>query len=402
MDTRLEFSQGKAGYVRPKEAMGRRVWPWLVVGLAAIAVLILLREPWKRSGPGPMPFGPPRAGAVQAVAVATAAKGDIPITLTSLGTVTSLATVTVKSQISGYLTDIHFREGQMVSKGDLLAQIDPRPYEASLAQFQGQLEKDQALLDNARLDLDRYQRLIKTDATTKQTLDTAAATVRQYEGAVRGDQGQVEAQKLNLVYCRITSPIEGRVGLRLVDAGNYVTAADTNGIVVVTQLHPISVMFTLPETRLRQLMKRYQAGAKLPVSVYDRSHTEMRADGVLDTVDNQVDTSTGTVKLRALFENADGALFPNEFVNVALLLDTLHDTVTVPAAAVQSGLLGTFVYRVNAGNNTVSVQKIQAGPAADGRVAVLSGLAAGDVVVTDGADHLSDGAKVTIPEALQP
>jgi multidrug efflux system membrane fusion protein len=292
----------------------------------------------------------------------------------------------------------------MVRKGDLLAQIDPRPYEAALAQFQGQVEKDQALLDNARLDLERYQRLIKTDATTRQTLDTQAAAVRQYEGTVRSDQGQVDAQKLNLIYCRITSPVEGRVGLRQVDAGNYVTAADTNGIVVVTQLDPISVTFTLPETSLRKLMKRYQAGTKLQVSIYDRSSTEKRADGILDTVDNQVDTSTGTVKIRALFENADSALFPNEFVNVALLLDTLQDVVAVPAAAVQSGILGTFVYRVNAENNTVSVQKIQAGPAADGRVAVLSGLAAGDVVVTDGADHLSDGAKVTIPgtEASKP
>jgi multidrug efflux system membrane fusion protein len=403
MDTRVNPSRKLDNFVRPDEAKARRVWPWLLLALAAIAVMIVLREPWKRSGPGPMPFGRPAAGAVQTVAVATAAKGDIPITLTSLGTVTSLATVTVKSQISGYLTDIHFREGQMVKKGDLLAQIDPRPYEAALAQFQGQVEKDQALLDNARLDLERYQRLIKTDATTRQTLDTQVATVRQYEGTVRSDQGQVDAQKLNLVYCRITSPVEGRVGLRQVDAGNYVTAADTNGIVVVTQLDPISVTFTLPETSLRQLMKRYQ-GAKLQVSIYDRSSTEKRADGILDTVDNQVDTSTGTVKIRALFQNADGALFPNEFVNVALLLDTLHEAVTAPAAAVQSGILGTFVYRVNAENNTVSVQKIQAGPAADGRVAILSGLAAGDVVVIDGADHLSDGAKVTIPgaEASQP
>jgi multidrug efflux system membrane fusion protein len=404
MDTRVNPSPEADALVRPKNARQRRIWPWLLLVLAAVAGAILLREPWKRTGPGiaPMPSGRPGAAAAQAVAVAAAAKGDIPVTLTSLGTVTSLATVTVRSQISGYLTEIHFREGQMVKKGDLLAQIDPRPYEAALAQVQGQLERDQALLENARLDVERYERLIKTNATPKQTLDTAVAAVRQYEGTVRSDQGQVDAQKLNLVYCRIVSPVEGRAGLRQVDAGNFVTAADPNGIVVVAQLDPISVTFTLPEIHLRQLMKRYQAGAKLPVSIYDRSNTEKRADGILDTVDNQVDTSTGTVKLRALFQNADGALFPNEFVNVALLLDTLHDAVTVPAAAIQSGVLGTFVYLVNTGNSTVSVRKVQAGPAADGRVAVLSGLASGDIVVTDGADRLTDGAKVAIPgEILQ-
>jgi membrane fusion protein, multidrug efflux system len=384
MDTRVNPSQKLDNLVHAKNAGGRRVWPWLLVGLAAAAALIVLREPWKRGGPGPMPFGPPGVGAVQSVAVAAAAKSDVPITLTSLGTVTSLVTVTVKSQISGYLTDIHFREGQMVRKGDLLAQVDPRPYEAALLQYQGQLDKDQALLDNARLDLDRYQRLIKTDATTRQTLDTAAATVRQYEGTVRS-------------YCRITAPVEGRAGLRQVDAGNYVTASDTNGIVVVTKLDPISVVFTLPETNLQPLMKRYQAGAALKVTVYDRNIAEKRAEGVLDTIDNQVDTSTGTVKLRAVFQNADAALFPNEFVNVALLLDTLHDAIAVPAQAVLSGIPGTFVYRVNPDSNTVSVRKIETGPAADGRVAVLSGLDAGDIVVTDGADHLSDGARITIP-----
>lgn len=348
--------------------------------------------------------GPPggfSSQSAQSVAVAAAAKGDIPVRLTSLGTVTSLATVTVKSQISGYLTEIHFREGQMVKKGDVLVQVDPRSYEALLAQYQGTLDKDQALLDNARLDLERYQRLIKQDSTSKMTVDTQAATVRQYEGTVRADQAQVDTQKLNLEYCRIVSPVNGRVGLRQVDVGNYVTASDTDGIVVVTQIEPISVVFTLPETSLRQLTKRLRAGAKISVAVYDQANIEKLADGTLDAVDNQISTTTGTVKLRAAFDNADGTLFPNQFVNVMVRLDTLHDAITVPTTAVQSGTPGTFVYLANA-DNTVSLRKVTTGPSADGRIAVLSGLAEGDKVVVDGADRLSDGAKIGIPAAATP
>jgi multidrug efflux system membrane fusion protein len=335
---------------------------------------------------------------VQSVGVAIAEKGDIPVTLTSLGTVTSLATVTVKSQISGYLTEIHFREGQTVKKGDLLAQVDPRPYQAALNQYEGQLERDQALLDNARLDLQRYQHLIKQDSTSSQTVDTAAATVREYEGTVSTDQAQVDTQKLNLTYCQIVSPVDGRVGLRQVDVGNYVTASDASGIVVVTQTTPISVVFTLPEDSLRQVMKPLQRGVRLSVTAYDRTGTERLAEGTLETIDNQIDTTTGTVKLRALFENGDGSLFPNQFVNVTLLVDTLHDVVTVPTAAVQTGTPGTFVYRVNV-DDTVSLRTITTGASADGRIAVLSGLAESDRVVVDGSDHLSDGAKISIPAA---
>jgi membrane fusion protein, multidrug efflux system len=396
----MEFLKGKS------QARSRWIFWFATVGLAASVLLCFAsggndNVSQERSGTSSMPFGRPVAGAAQSVAVATAAKGDIPITMNSLGTVNSLATVTVKSRFSGYLTDIYFREGQMVKKGDLLAQVDPRPYEATLAQYQRQLEKDQALLDSARLDLEHYQRLAQQDATSVQAVDTAAAMVRQYERAVGSDQAQVDTQKLNLVYCRITSPVDGRVGLRQVDAGNYVTASDTNGIVVVTQLDPISVIFPFPEDYLylRQLIKRQQAGAKLKVAVYDRSGSEKRGDGVLDAVDNQVDMNDGTVKLRALFQNADGSLFPNEYVNVVLLLDTLQDVVTVPSAAVQRGTPGTFVYRVNADNNTVSVRKVSLGPDAGGRVAVLSGLAAGDVVVINGADHLRDGMGIAITSA---
>lgn len=374
-----------------------RRWALPAVALAIMAAF-MVRAPWKRPATGPMPPGGP-PGSIQSVSVATTTKGDVPVTLTSLGTVTSLATAMVKSQISGYLTDIHFREGQIVEKGDPLVQIDPRPYEAALAQYQGQLEKDQALLDNARLDLQRYQRLIKQDSTSRQTVDTAAATVRQYEGTVNSDRGQVDTQKLNLIYCRVVSPVRGRVGLRQVDVGNYVTPSDTNGLVIVTQIDPISVVFTLPEESLRKLMKRLREGAHPAVSVYDHTYAETLAVGVLDAVDNQIDTSTGTVKLRALFQNADGAaLFPNQFVNAELLLDTQRDVVVAPAAAVRGGAPGTFVYVVNS-DDTVSVRKITTGATAGANVAILSGLAPGDRVVVEGADRLSEGTKIRIPGA---
>jgi membrane fusion protein, multidrug efflux system len=374
------------------------------VGLAASVLLYLASEAnenvsQERNWISGVPFGLPAAVAAQPVVVATAAEGDIPLVLSSLGTVNSLATVTVKSRFSGYLTDIYFREGQMVKKGDLLAQVDPRPYEAALAQYQRLLEKDQALLDNARLDLDHYQRLTQQDATSVQAVDTAAAMVRQYERAVGSDQAQVDTQKLNLDYCRITSPVEGRVGLRQVDAGNYVTASDANGIVLVTQMDPISVIFPVLEHNLPQIIKRSQADAKLKVTIYNRSGAEKRGEGVLDGIDNQVDVNTGAVKLRALFQNADGSLFPNELVNVVLLLDTLQNVVTVPSTAVQRGTPGTFVYRVNADNKTVSVRKVSLGPSAGDRVAVLSGLAAGDVVVINGADHLWNGTGIAITGA---
>lgn len=379
-----------------QHAGSRRIWPWFLILGAVVATVVIWRHPWTQGAVGGPAGGPP-GPSISSVGVAAATTGDVPITLTSLGTVTSLATVTIKSQISGYLTEIHFHEGRMVRKGDLLVQIDPRPYEALLAQYQGQIEKDRALLDNARLDLARYRRLIREDSTSKQTVDTAAATVREYEGTVRSDQAQIDAETLNLAYCRITAPVDGRVGLRQVDIGNYVTPSDTDGIVVVTQTTPISVVFTLPEDDLQPVMKRLAAGAHLTVTVYDRAHADKIADGVLDSVDDEIDTTTGTIKLRALFPNADGALFPNQFVNVSLLLSTLRGTVVVPTAAVQTGTPGTFVYRVNA-NNTVSLRKITTGPSADGRIAVLSGLKDGDRVVVDGADHLSDGAGISIPQ----
>ncbi|MEO0035115.1 MAG: hypothetical protein RLZZ501_1138 [Pseudomonadota bacterium] len=348
--------------------------------------------------PAPPPGGPPGGpGAAQAqtVSVATAEARDLPVVLTGLGTVTPLATVTVKSQISGYLTRVAFSEGQTVKRGALLAEVDSRPYQALLAQYQGTLAKDQAQLDNARRDLARYRTLAAQDSISGQNLDTQAATVRQYEGVVKTDQAQVETQKINIDYCHITSPIDGRVGLRQVDAGNYVTASDSSGLVVVTQMTPISVLFTLPEDNLPQIRARLRAGASLPVAAYDRANSTKLADGTLATLDNQIDTSTGTVKLRAIFANADDALFPNQFVNARLLVDTVKGAVTVPLAAVRHGSGGDSLYVVEDGN-VAHLRNVETGRGDGDRIAITRGLALGERVVTDGADRLRDGAKVKV------
>jgi multidrug efflux system membrane fusion protein len=332
----------------------------------------------------------------QAVGIATIAAGDVPVVLSGLGTVTPLATVTVRSQISGYLMEVGFREGQTVKKGDFLAQIDSRIYEAQLAQYQGQLMRDQALLQNSRLDLARFQRLSQQDSISKQNVDTQAALVKQNEGTVAADQALVDQQKLNITYTRIVSPVEGRVGLRQVDQGNYITAAST-ALVVVTQLHPISVVFTLPEDDVAKVMRRLRAGAKLTVSAYDRGDTTVLATGTLETVDNQIDTTTGTVKLRALFDNADDALFPNQFVNAKLVVDTVRNAPIVPTAAILRGTPGTYVYLMQ-GDDKVVVRPITLGEADGARTAVTAGLAVGDRVVVDGTDRLRDGASVRVTE----
>ncbi|WP_375408343.1 MdtA/MuxA family multidrug efflux RND transporter periplasmic adaptor subunit [uncultured Methylobacterium sp.] len=336
-----------------------------------------------------------RAGdPAQAVGVAKIASGNIPVVLSGLGTVTPLATVTVRSQISGYLTEIGYREGQMVKKGDFLAQIDSRIYEAQLAQFQGQLQRDQALLQNSKLDLARFQRLSQQDSISKQNVDTQAALVKQNEGTVAADQALVDQQKLNITYTRIISPVDGRVGLRQVDQGNYITAASTS-LVVVTQIDPISVIFTLPEDDVSRVMKRVRSGAKLTVRAYDRGDTTLIATGTLETVDNQIDNATGTVKLRALFQNDDDALFPNQFVNAKLTVDTVADVAIVPTAAILRGTPGTYVYLLD-GDDKVVVRPIKLGESDGPRTAVVSGLAVGDRVVVDGTDRLRDGAPVRI------
>ena len=310
------------------------------------------------------------AGAPIPVGVATAAKGDIPIVLKALGTVTPLATVTVKTQITGQLVQVAFTEGQMVKKGDLLAVVDPRPYEVALQQAQGTLEKDQALLKNAQIDLERYRRLVAQDSVARQTYDTQAALVRQYEAALVTDQALVDNAKLNLVYTRIVAPTDGRIGLRFVDQGNYVTMGDATGICVITQMQPISVLFTIPEDSLPAVRRRVRDNAVLEATALDRAQKNVLGKGKLSTTDNQIDTTTGTVKLRAIFDNPDEALFPNQFVNLRLLVDTVRDATTVPVTAVQRGQPGTFVYRVKA-DDTVEVRVVETGDTDGEKIAVF-------------------------------
>jgi len=397
------------GTPAPRRGRGRLIAALIVI---AIAALVLLRwHPWNRTPAGTpgaagahgghMRRGGGRAGAManlaQPVSVATATTGDMPIVITALGTVTPLATVTVRTQLSGTLQAVYFKEGQMVKKGDVLAQIDPRPYEISLRNAQGQLARDQALLATARLDLQRYKTLLAQDSIARQQVDTQASLVQQYEGTVKSDEANVDTYKLDLVYARITAPVSGRVGLRQVDPGNYVTSGDANGIVVLTQLEPISVIFTTSEDNLPAIMKQMRAGnTRLPVDAYDRANTVLLEHGHLQTIDNQIDTTTGTIRLRASFDNPDLALFPNQFVNARLLVDTIHNAVIVPTSAVLNGSQGQFVYVVKP-DNTVTVRLVKVGPVDAERTSIASGLAAGERVVTDGSDRLREGAKITIP-----
>jgi multidrug efflux system membrane fusion protein len=340
-----------------------------------------------------------------AVATASATRGDIPVLIPALGTVTPLATVTVKTQISGQLTQVAFKEGQMVREGDFLAQVDPRPYQAALDQALGNQRRDQALLANAKVDLARYQGLVAEDSIARQQLDTQVALVEQYQGTVVGDEAAVATARLNLQYAHIVSPVSGRVGLRQVDAGNYVTPTDTNGLVVVTQLQPITVIFPVPEDNASTILKRLHDGVNLTVAVFDRTDTRKLADGKLLTADNQIDSTTGTLKLRAAFDNKDGLLFANQFVNVQLLLDVLHDQTIIPTAAVHhgtpNGVSTAFVYLVKP-DYSVTVHPVIVGNSAGEYVAIVSGLTAGDVVVTEGADRLREGAKIVPPDGSAP
>jgi membrane fusion protein, multidrug efflux system len=367
------------------------------VALISVLVLLVLGGVvwWSRQGSAPQQAAGGRNAPPMSIVPETVGKGDIGINLNGLGTVTSLATVTVRTQISGYLLKVDFTEGQDVKKGDLLAQIDPRPYEATLAQVKGQLARDEALLKGAQVDLTRYQGLAAQNAVPHQTLDTQVALVAQDQGTVEADRGTVKSAEVNLQYCRILSPLDGRVGLRQVDQGNYVTPGDASGLVVITQLQPISVLFTLPEDNLQAISKRLQGGAVLPATAYDRSGANKIADGTLQTFDSQIDPTTGTIKLRAQFPNEARTLYPNQFVNVRLLLDTHKDVTTMSTAGIQRGVPGTFVYLINA-DSTVAVRPVKLGVTDGDRVEILSGLAPGDRVVIDGADKLRDGAKIVV------
>ncbi|WP_244813850.1 MdtA/MuxA family multidrug efflux RND transporter periplasmic adaptor subunit [Caballeronia sp. Lep1P3] len=382
----------------------RRIVP-LVVAILIVAGALAWWHPWNRGATSGQPQearqGARRGGAnpmnqPQPVHVATVSQGEMPVVINALGTVTPLANVTVKTQLNGTLMDVAFREGQMVKKGDLLAQIDPRPYKISLRNAEGTLARDQALLQTARLDLQRYQTLLAQDSIAKQQVDTQASLVKQYEGAVKSDQANVDTYKLDLAYARITAPVSGRVGLRQVDPGNYVTTGDTNGVVVITQLQPISVIFTTSEDNLAAIMKPLHAGTKMSVTAYDRANTTALEAGYLETVDNQIDTATGTVKLRATFENKGNMLFPNQFVNTKLLVDVIRDATIVPTSAVLNGSSGSFVYVVKA-DNTVTVRNVKTGPVDGERTSIKSGLQVGERVVIDGSDRLKEGAKITIP-----
>jgi len=334
------------------------------------------------------------------VGTATVAKGDIPIVLKALGTVTPLANVIVKTQITGQLQTVAFTEGQAIKKGDLLAVVDPRPYDVALQQAIGTLEKDKATLANAQVDLVRYKTLVSQESIARQQMDTQASLVRQLQATVLTDEAGVDSAKLNLTYTRIVAPTDGRIGLRLVDPGNYVTIGDATGICTITLMQPMSVLFTIPEDSLPPVRKRLKAGAVLDVTALDRAQKETLGAGKLSTTDNQVDTTTGTVKLRAMFDNADESLFPNQFVNIKLLVDTVKDAVVVPVAAVQRGNPGTFVYQVKA-DDTVHVQVIETGVTDGEKIAVTKGLVVGDQVVIDGVDRLRDGAKVRKPAPNQ-
>ncbi|KLE38460.1 multidrug transporter [Serratia sp. TEL] len=335
-----------------------------------------------------------RGAPMSPVQAATATQQTVPRYLSGLGTATAANTVTVTSRVDGQLMAIHFTEGQQVKAGDLLAEIDPRPFQVQLTQAQGQLAKDQATLANARRDLARYQQLVKTNLVSRQELDTQASLVQQTEGAIKADQGAVDSAKLQITYSRITAPIDGRVGLKLVDVGNYVTSGSTTGLVVITQMHPIDVVFTLPEGNIADLLKAQKAG---PVSVeaWDRTNQNKLTTGSLLSLDNQIDTATGTIKLKARFANEDDALFPNQFVNARLQVDTLHDAVVIPTAALQMGNEGNFVWTLSE-DNKVSKHRVTAGVQDSRQVVISAGLNAGDRVVTDGIDRLTEGMQVEV------
>ncbi|WP_145558877.1 MdtA/MuxA family multidrug efflux RND transporter periplasmic adaptor subunit [Yersinia mollaretii] len=356
-------------------------------------------QPTATSGSSTARSGGRRNAAMPPVQAATATEQAVPRYLTGLGTVVAANTVTVTSRVDGELMAIHFTEGQQVKAGELLAEIDPRPYQVQLTQAQGQLAKDQATLDNARRDLARYQKLVKTGVISQQELDTQASLVRQSEGSVKADQGAIDSAELQLTYSRITAPISGKVGLKQVDVGNYITSGTATPIVVITQTHPVDVLFTLPESDIPAIMQAQKTAAKnsstVPVEAWDRTNKQLLAQGYLLSIDNQIDTTTGTIKLKARFANEDDVLFPNQFVNARIKVDLLQNAVVVPTAAVQMGNEGSFVWTLN-DENKVSKHLVTTGIQDSKQVVISSGLNAGQRVVTDGIDRLTEGLQVEV------
>jgi multidrug efflux system membrane fusion protein len=370
---------------------GRWVIVLVVVCLIAAGSSLLIYNLRSRSARQALK---PVVPGVPVVAVA-AKKTDFNVYLTGLGAVSPINTVTVRTRVDGQLMEVLFEEGQMVRADELLARIDPRPFEVQLTQAEGQMARDMAQLTNAKLDRERYRLLWEEDSVSKQVLDTQEALVRQLEGTVKADQGQIDGAKLQLVYCRITSPITGRIGLRLVDPGNIVHVTDSSGLAVITQLQPITVIFSLSEDYLPQILGELKTGKRMPVEAYDRSMRQKLSTGSLLTVDNEIDPSTGTVRLKAIFPNEQKELFPNQFVNARLLVDIVRGIIVIPAPAVQRGPQGTFVYVVKP-DRTVTVRPIAVGEIQGGEASIKTGLSPGDLVVVDGADKLREGTPVEL------
>ncbi|MFZ0211704.1 MAG: MdtA/MuxA family multidrug efflux RND transporter periplasmic adaptor subunit [Candidatus Acidiferrales bacterium] len=371
-----------------------RWWVWvLIVVILGVAVWYFRGVAQKQSQTASASARAKLGNVAIPVVVAVAQKGDLPVYYTGLGTVTAFYTVTVHTRVDGQIMTVYFKEGQFVHKGDALVELDPRPYQVQLEQAEGQLAKDEATLKDATLDFNRYTTLAAEGVIPRQQLDTQTSVMNQAQGAIKSDQATIDSAKLELIYCHVTAPISGRIGLRLVDPGNIVHATDTTGLIVITQLQPIAVIFTLPQDQLPEVYKELRAHDRLPVDAYDRDDTSKITSGYLQTMDNQIDTTTGTYKLKAVFSNQDNALFPNQFVNIHLLVDTEHNVTIIPAAAVQRGPNGTYVYVVNS-SNAANVRAVKVGLATGNSIAIDSGLKPGEEVVTDGLDKLTDGSKI--------